>query len=218
MGTAAEVVATIRAGDLQKLQTLLASNRSLAAARDEGGVSVLMLSLYHRHREMAEFIAAAKPFLDIFESASMGRAERLRELLEQDPKLVNAWSPDGFTPLGLACFFGREEAARELVARGAEVAATAKNAMKVQPLHAAAASGRAALVKLLLEHGAPPDARQQMGWTALHEAARNGNAEMAQALLAHGADPNLANDEGKTAAMLAEAQGHRQILELLPRT
>ena len=115
----------------------------------------------------------------MFEASALGRAERLRELLDEDSELANAWAEDGFQPLGLASFFGHVEAARLLVERGAEVNSASRNDMKVMPLHSAAATGdpeaRYELAKLLLEHGADPNARQQDDYTPLMAADQHGD-------------------------------------------
>src|SRR5690242_4323240 len=102
--------------------------------------SELLLALYRGDSAAAEQILATDPELDVFEAAAAGRAERLRELIDHDPALVNAWAPDGFQPLGLASFFGHGDAARVLVEAGAEVNSPSRNTFKVMPLHSAAAT------------------------------------------------------------------------------
>ena len=128
-------------------------------------------------------------------------------MLDGEAELVTSWSNDGFTALHLAAFFGQEEAAELLVARGAEVNVVARNpTIVVTPLHSAAAGSHAGIVKLLLEHGADPNAAQDGGFTPLHSAAGNDDRDSAEALLEAGADPSLANDEGKLPADLAGEQ------------
>jgi uncharacterized protein len=128
----------------------------------------------------------------VFEASAAGRAERLRELLDGDPSLANAWADDGFQPLGLASFFGHVEAARLLVERGAEVNSASRNDMKVMPLHSAVATGdpnaRYELAKLLLEHGADANARQQDDYTPLMAAEHHGDERLRALLLEHGAE------------------------------
>jgi ankyrin repeat protein len=119
--------------------------------------------------------------------------------------------------LHFAAFFNRPGIARELIQHGADVEAIAKNAMKVTPLHSAAATRSREIVRLLLEASAAPDVRQQGGWTALHAAAQNGDAEMVRDLIEHHADPKATNDEGKTAADLAIEKGHGEIATMLSR-
>jgi len=67
----------------------------------------------------------------------------------------------------------------------------------------------------LLEHGAPPNARQQGGWVPIHAAAQNGDRAMVELLLRHGADVTLANDAGKTPAAVAREKGHAKVAGML---
>ena len=171
-------------------------------------VSELMGALYRRDRDRVDELLAAGPSLDPFECAALGRTDELPADLD-----LGARSPDGFTLLHLACFFGHADTVRTLLERGADVEAQAANESSVRPLHSAAAAPSAEIVALLLEHGATPDARQNGGWTALHAAAMHGDEPMARALLQRGADPGLAADDGRTAITLAE--GRTPLLELL---
>ena len=120
-------------------------------------MSDVLAAIYRGDREEAARLAGGKE-LDVFEAAALGRTERLEELLDADASLANAWADDGFQPLGLASFFGHVDAARLLVGRGAEVNSASRNAMKVMPLHSAAATRdadlRYAIAELLLEAGA----------------------------------------------------------------
>ncbi len=59
-------------------------------------------------------------------------------------------------------------------------------------------------MRLLLERGANPNARQESGFTALHGAAAHGDVEMTKLLLKFGADPKALTDDGKDAAAVAE--------------
>jgi ankyrin repeat protein len=202
--------------DFDGLRRLLASDASCAEARDANGVSMLMQVLYRGRRDLAESIADQKNALDIFEAAALGRLDRVRELA-QNRAVVRSQSPDGFTALHFTCFFRQPEAARILIEASAPVDAVANNAMKVMPLHSAASARNFEAARLLLGHGAPPNARQQGGWTPIHAAAQNGDRPMVELLLQHGADPTLANDDGKTPAAVAREKGHQEIASLLER-
>ena len=200
----------LQAGDADGLRRILDEDPGSAEARDANGVSLLMHSLYRGRRDLADTIADKKKVLDIFEAASLGRLAPLQEIA-RNPAVVNSRSRDGFTALHFAGFFGQPESARVLIEAGAAVDAVAANPMAVMPLHSAASARNLETVRLLLDHGAPPNARQHGGWAAIHAAAQNGDREMIELLLRHGADPKLANDEGKTAAMVAREKGHAEV-------
>ena len=154
-------------------------------------MSEVLQAIYQRDQARVDELLAREPELDVFEAAAVGRTERLRELLDDDPALANAWAEDGFQPLGLASFFGRVDAARLLVEHGAEVNSASRNDFKVMPLHSAAATGdpevRYELAKLLLEHGADANARQQDDFTPLMAADQHGDERLRSLLVEHGA-------------------------------
>ena len=215
MSTQAEVISTVQSGDLEKLNVLLHNAPSLANSRDERGVSVLMHALYRGRRDMADLILGLRSDLDIFEATAAGKTEVVSAMLDRDPAQANRWSADGFTPLHFASFFRQPAIARVLIRRGANVGAVSMNPMEVTPLHSAAAANDIETVRLLLEDGAPVNARQHGGWTALHAAADHGNEDMVALLLEYSADTVAQNDDGKNAAQIAQAKGHDHLLTLL---
>jgi ankyrin repeat protein len=216
MENSRRVLELLQAGDVDGLRRTLEQDPASAEARDAAGVSLLMQSLYRGRRDLAELIANQKNELDIFEAASLGRTERLKECL-RDAAAINAYSKDGFTALHFSCFFGQPDAARQLLESGAAADAVAANPMQVMPLHSAAAARNLEAARLLLEHGAPVNARQQGGWAPIHAAAQNGDRPMVELLLNHHADPELANDDGKTPAMVAREKGHKELAALLEK-
>ncbi|GMV82487.1 MAG: hypothetical protein AMXMBFR7_36710 [Planctomycetota bacterium] len=86
-----------------------------------------------------------------------------------------------------------------------------------RPLSCAAEFGHTKIVKLLLEHGADPNATESDGYRAypLYAAAKGRNLEMARALLDRGADPNAWLEAGGNAMSLALEHGHQEMADLL---
>ena len=211
-----EIFAAIDAGDEERVRDLVDSRPELAAAHDGDGLSAVLRAAYAGEDAILALLLEANPALDVFDAAAVGRTRGLEELLAADPALARAWSPDGFTPLHLAVFFGHEDAARLLLEHGADANVVARHeSLKVAPLHSAAAGGHAGAVRLLLEAGANPNARQGGGFTPLHSAAQNGDRESAELLLERGADPSATTDEGKTPAQLAAAAGHDELADFV---
>lgn len=201
-----EIFEAIRAGDSERVTSLLAADPATARARDEAGISAIMQAVYRRRPAVVEQLRQQAGDLDIFEAAALGDTGRLRSLLREHPDLVCTYSADGFTPLHLASFFSQPAAAQELLNSGADPNAVATNGSKLAVINSAAASNNAEVVRMLLREGANPDAQQQGGFTALHAAAQHKNAEMIQALLDSGADTSLRSADGKTAADMGGAE------------
>jgi uncharacterized protein len=177
--------------------------------------SAVLMALYTRNQDELQALLAHGPELSIFEAAALGRDDRVRELIDRDPSSVEAWAPDGNTALGLAAFFGHVSTVRLLIHRGADVHAVARNHMKVQPIHAAVAARNPEIVRLLLDRGADPNARQQVGYTVLMEAAGSGHRGLVEMLLQAGADPSLKAEDATTAASLARSHGHNDLAKEL---
>jgi ankyrin repeat protein len=213
--TTDQLIEAVKAGDVNRVRELAPRD---ADARDENGVSALMISRYYgAPPEVTTALRDARGDIDVFEAATLGDVDRLRELLDADASLVRAWSPDRGTALHFAVFFGQPETAALLVERGADVHAVSPTFGDVTPLHSAAAASANSteLVHLILEAGADPNARQGGGFTAMHAAAQNGDVAMATDLLDRGADPSPATDDGRTPLSIAEEQGHEDVAALL---
>src|SRR5260370_8059527 len=151
----------IRAGDKAGLDALLSAQPELLRFTAPNGSSVMLLTAYFGHPELAEVGVkhGAKP--DVFEACTLGDLETVRKFVSGDRALVNTFAADGFYPLGLAAFFGHGAIVEFLLKNGADVSLSARNARKVTALHARAPRGHAEIVRRLLE--AAPDP------TALHE-------------------------------------------------
>ncbi len=210
-----DLIAAVNADDAAQVTALLREDPSLVSARDEEGVSALMLSRYRFAREVTDALLAVDPDLDVYESASLGYIDRLRERLEGDPSLATAFSADGFTALHFTAFFGKGEAARVLIEAGAGPNVYSHNHFNVQPLHSAAAGRHHEVCRILLAAGADVNATQQAKYTPLHEAAQHGDDELVELFLSAGADPDARLDDGRTPAEVAEAAGHRDIADRL---
>ena len=214
MATSADMMAAVAAGDVDRVSALLAEDPALAMARGDDGVSAVLLARYRFDRPIMDVLLAADPDLDLFEAAALGRIDRVRTALDDDPESVGRLSSDGFTALHLAAFFGKPEICRLLLDAGAPVDRYTANDFANQPLHAAAAGRHVEVCRVLLAAGADVDATQHGGFTPLHEAAQHGDVEMIELFLSAGADPTISVDQG-TPADLAEAAGHPDVARRL---
>ena len=200
----------IKGGRIDDVKAQVASSPSLLRARDANGASAVLVALYNGRKDVADALIGLGAPVDLFEASALGRVDRIDEILSAEPHRASEYAPDGFTPVALASFFGHADAVRALIAAGADVSAPARNAFKVQALHAAVAGRNIEIVKAVLEAGADPNAQQQAGFRPIHEAGSNANRALAELLIAHGADPLLPADSGKSSIDLAIEKGHTE--------
>jgi len=205
----------IAAGDPARVRALIRDEPDLARAQ-EGDLSVVMIAAYHKQPGIAAILLEARGPAGLFEAAALGLDHRVREVVGWDPRSVVSRSPDGFTALHLAAFFGHPAVVKHLLDEGVDVDPVADNPTQVRPLHSAVAGGHGAVVDLLLGAGADVEARQQGGFTPLMGAAAGGSEELVKRLLDAGADPAVESDEGKTARDVALERGHEAVAVLLP--
>jgi ankyrin repeat protein len=205
----------ITTADLNGLEVLLGENPALAKSRTSHHVSPLMLSCYYKKPEISRLLLKYLDDINLFEAAAVGKMDVVAQLVFTHPEAINFYAEDGFTPLGLACYFGHYEVARYLVLKGADVNLPSNNGFRVYPLHSAAAGDYTDIARMLIENNAQVNVKQEAGATALHSAAQNGNIDLLILLLEHGADVSARMEGGKLPADLAREKGHSEIADAL---
>jgi ankyrin repeat protein len=218
MTAAQELYEAIKAGDEGRVAAVLDSDPETIHGGGAAGMAPLMLAIYRQKPEIVSLLLARSAEVDIFAAAALGRTEVCRWKAMSDQVALNMNSPDGWTPLHLASFFGQLETAEMLLELGADVKARGANSMHNTPLHAAAAGRHAGICALLLKQGAEVNATQSGGYTALHSAAANGDMETVRLLLAHEADPAVRAENGQTALEMARQKNQQNVVELLEKT
>jgi ankyrin repeat protein len=214
----AEFFTAVKQGDREAVERMVAADRSLLVARDENGVSAILLAYYHGKDEVARALIARKPALDIFEAATAGDAGRVGALVAKDRAQSNAWSKDGFFPLGLAAFFKRPDVVKVLLENGADVRMASRPA-GFTPLHSAVAddAGQVTkdLVRMLLDAGADPNAKSASGGTPVHTAAFTGNISVLRMLLDAGGDASARDKKGHSPLDVARERGNTEAAAML---
>jgi ankyrin repeat protein len=205
----------IENSQLAEIIELLTEKPKLASQTTSHQISPVMLACYYKKPEIAEAIAEFVSEFNIFDACAVGKFDDVTLLIFKDPQLINSFSVDGFTPLGLACYFGHEDIARFLVLKGAEVNVATNNGYNVFPIHSAVAANNFNITKMLLDAGAYPNVCQKSGVAPLHTAAQLGNIELIILLLEHGAEVTLRMEGGKLPADLAAEKGFNEISEIL---
>jgi ankyrin repeat protein len=202
-------------GDLARVKEMLLIDPSLAQAKDQNGLSVILKATYYGKREVVDALLATGIQLNIFEAAATGQTKQVTALLAKDPTLVNTFSNDGFAPLSLAVFFGHPETVNTLLAAGADVNAASRESMKVTPLASAAAAKRIDIARVLIANGANVNAKAANDFSPLHDAAANGNLDLVKLLLEKGADINAKTNDGKTPLAYAQEHNRAEVAEFL---
>lgn len=166
-----------------------------------------------------------------------GNLQKVRELYEQEPRLLNIpWAQFDETALAAASHMGNRAIAEYLLDKGAPMTvctaamlgmttkvaeylganpglANAKGAHGIPIMYHAAMSGNTQVTELLLAHGGGEGIN-----SALHGAVNFGHTDMVAWLLSHGVDDiNVPNFEQKTPLQVAEEKGFSDIAELLRR-
>jgi len=208
-----EFFTAIKQGNLAEIQHFLSLNPELIYEKEKG-LSPVIVAVYSQNQGIVDFLCEKAGSLNIFEAAATGKVNQIARHLARDPLLVNAYSPDGYQPLGLACYFGHYGTAEYLIKAGAVVNSLSHNELGAAPILSAAAAGHAKIVLLLLKHNANPNTRENHGYTPLHAAAQNGDTEIIRILLFNGADMSVCSNDGETPVNIAIQAGHTETAAL----
>ena len=170
-------------GDLDRVKELLAQHPDLLPASARWDETPLGAAAHAGAEAVAKFLLAAGAPLDICAAAMLGMTDRVRAMLEADPRQAHATGAHGISALYHAAIRGRIDIAELLLAGGADVnVGQGSNA----PLHGAAAFGQKAMVEWLLARGAHVNAPDYNRKTPLRLALDNGHHEVAGILRRHG--------------------------------
>jgi uncharacterized protein len=170
--------------------------------------------------------------------AAHGDFDKVRDLVERHPGLVNARAPWNETPVEAATQLGRRDIIEYLLGRGApldlftacvlgrrdvveaELAADpararARGVHELPTLYFAAIGGQREVAELLLAAGAGVNDAAPSA-APIHGAVMGRSPELIEWLLAHGADPAAPDYDGRSARQLAEAMHAPELARLLP--
>jgi ankyrin repeat protein len=217
MGNADLLFEAIRTGDPEAAAKLLDDDPGLLQARNERGMSAVLMACYAGRKEIRDLLLEKGAVLELGEAAAAGQLSRVRELVEQNAKAAKSFTADGFPVVALAAAFGHEEVLQYLHAKGADINAVAINGTGYTALTGAVANGHALLARWLAENGADVNYRYAKGYSPLLAAAANGQLEVVKTLLEYGADLQARMDDGKSALSLAEERGHKDVAQHLSR-
>lgn len=173
-------------GDHKGVEAIVEERPDLARGRSDEGLPWTLAAVYRGHPGVSDLLLRHGAELDAFTAAALGRTDQLAVLLDRGQAGLAEKSPDGWTPLHLAAFFGHRETAAMLLDRGADPAARSANELENTPLHAALAAGREAVAELLVERGADVNAAAA-GLTPLDIASAGGHEAMVRYLSERGA-------------------------------
>ena len=211
-----ELLAAVKANDAAAVRAILDRNPFIARAKTPNGTMVLTAAFYGAEAAMAALLERVQEDeLNLYEASTLGRPARLKTILGQSRLKVNAPNAEGFTPLGLAAFFGHADAVKVLLDHGASVDAKDQSRFGNTALDAAVAANHAEVARVLLAAGAGANVRDAADYTPLHKAAQNGNLELVRLLVEHGADVSAVREGGSTALDEATTKGHPEVADFL---
>lgn len=145
-------------------------------------------------------------------AAIRGHADFVRQWIARGLP-IDTLTTQGFAPLHFAAAGGHPEVVAVLLQASVQPAAQARGGWT--PLDLAVRAQALPVVRLLLAHGASPNAALPPdGYTPLQRAVREGQVEMVQALLAAGADVNAPGGAGTALAEAMQA-GNPTLIALL---
>lgn len=148
----------------------------------------------------------------IFDVARTGTVDEVKSLMKGNPNCINEISPEGYSPLILACYRGNVEVARFLIRNVKDI--NSASGMGTA-LMAATVKGNVEIVRLLLENKADSNVTDANGTTALMYAVQFSNPEIVKLLLKNKADKAKIDSKGKTAFEYAAFSGNEEIINLL---
>jgi ankyrin repeat protein len=141
-------------------------------------------------------MSAQEKTKSIFDMARSGTVAEVKDLMKQDPNIINKTNENGFSPLILACYRGNIEVADFLMDKVKDII---YNSSMGTALMAVVYKGDLQLTQKLLDNKSDVNTMDSQGTTPLIFASKLGNTEMVKLLLKYNADKNIKDKQGNTA-------------------
>uniref|UniRef100_A0A0K0CZ87 Protein kinase domain-containing protein n=1 Tax=Angiostrongylus cantonensis TaxID=6313 RepID=A0A0K0CZ87_ANGCA len=173
----------------------------LEAGADREFITFFSLSLgfflIREVRELSAQLPDDEGNLPLHFTAKTGHMGVLNILLKHNSnvqEMVATQNVYGDTPLHLACYGGRLDAAKALISASGSNLMVSENVFSETPLHAACTGGKSIelIAYLMKQPGVDPNYQGRDGHTALHSACYHGHLHIVQYLMENGADQSLA--------------------------
>ncbi len=211
---------------------------------DESGLSPLFTAALSHNRQAINFLLEHGAIADIFTCALLGNATEVENLLQRNPDLARATTPNGRTALHYAAMVGHRDVADVLLRYHTDVNAQDSHGTtalieachggpwKLEPaediiqllldhnaqidLIQAAATGRANLIASILDRDTSAlDTPDGQGKTALWHAAHNNRFAAVKLLVERGADVNRSDAVGTAALHRTSQQCSDELIQYL---
>ncbi|SDJ55100.1 ankyrin repeat domain-containing protein [Chryseobacterium jejuense] len=163
---------------------------------------------------LGSFLWAQEKAKSIFDIARSGTVSEVKELMKQNPDIINQTNENGFSPLILACYRGNVEVAEFLIDHVKNVNYKSKEGTALAGL---SVKYNKKLVEDLLKKNADPNIADDTGSTPLFWAVKFGNKELIELLLKYKADKSIKDSMGMTPFEYALQTHKEEIINILKK-
>lgn len=158
------------------------------------------------------FVSAQEKAKSIFDIARTGTVTEVKELMKQNPDIINQTNDQGFSPLILACYRGNVEVAKFLMDNVKDINYKSQEGTALAGL---SVKYNKDLVEYILKKNANPNLADATGSTPLFWAVKFGNKELTELLLKYKADKTIKDSQGMTPFEYALQTNNKEIINLL---
>lgn len=168
---------------------------------------ILVLNLF-----LSSLFLAQEKSKTIFDIARSGTVAEVKELMKQNPDVINQTNENGFSALILACYRGNIDVAKFLIDHAKDVNYKSREGTALAGL---SVKYNKELVESLLKKNADPNIADATGATPLFWAVKSGNKELIELLLQYKADKSKKDSMGMTPFEFALQTNNKDIINLL---
>lgn len=158
------------------------------------------------------FVSAQETTKSIFDIARSGTVAELKDLMKNNPDIINQTNERGFSTLILACYRGNTEVADFLIDNVKDLNYKSQEGTALAGLSIRYNKN---LVEHLLKKKADPNIADATGTTPLLWAVKSGNKELVELLLQYKADKTQKDSMGMTPFEYALQTNNKDIINLL---